>query len=174
MSTKGPKIRNHLGWPRNCGAMAALYITWRRLMTVAVATRASQVVVPARLTVANWAAPAKISTDVDHATAVGMTESLMATPSTSANGSTGAYRGVQVRTASRRTGSIRRGYGWVRGRPTRFRRGVAVVTSGATGLRWRRARATACGQGRTRHRRCVGDPSGAGRRGVRPGVARQP
>ena len=102
-------------------------MTCRRLITAAVATRVSQVAVAAKLTVASCAAPAKIARFVDQATAVGIAESVIATPSTRPNGTAGMNNGIAARNASAvipravRSGSsvaiARRGYDAMAGIP---------------------------------------------------------
>ncbi len=67
-------------------------------MTTAVVTSVSQVAVPARVTMASCAAPAKTML-VLHAMLVGIADSVIATPSTSANGTVGRYRGNTSRIA---------------------------------------------------------------------------
>ena len=66
-----------MGWSRKWTDIAALYITWRRLITDAVITSVSHVAVPARVTVASCEAPANIRL-VLYPTAVGMADSVIA------------------------------------------------------------------------------------------------
>lgn len=74
-------------------------------MTPAVAS-VNHVAVAARLTVASCEGPAKTKMLVDHATGVGIVDSVIATPSTRANGIAGMKSGMARRRASTISGSV--------------------------------------------------------------------
>ncbi len=88
INTNEPTQRNHVGWSRKWTDIAALYMTWRRLITEAVITSVNHVAVPASVTVASCDAPANMRLLL-YPTAVGMADSVIATPSTNEKGIVG-------------------------------------------------------------------------------------
>ena len=103
MSMKGPTQRNHFGCARNVGANAALYMTWRLLMTRTAEMIAQSEAVPAMMTIVSWAAPANIKGDVSQAAHSGISDLVIARPSTNPNGIAGISKGIASVTACRST-----------------------------------------------------------------------